>query len=218
MNAIVHVVDDEAEVRAAVARLLRSEDYEVRTYATAGDFLLAPADDRPGCILLDLEMPGPSGLDLQQALQRRSPALPVIFVSGHGDVSSSVRAMKAGAVDFLTKPVEPEVLLRAVDVALAADAESRERRLASGAVAARYGLLSGREREVFECVIAGKLNKQAADELGITERTVKMHRANLMAKLDVHTVADLVKLAVNLGEARFRTAPAAGSGNQPQTR
>lgn len=207
MNSIVHVVDDDDEVRIAVARLLRTEGYEVRSYASAGEFLLACTDIPRGCILLDLEMPGPSGLDLQQALLQRAPGLPVIFVTGRGDVPSSVRAMKAGAVDFLTKPVEPHVLLGAVRSAIAQDEASRMRDEASEAVAARYSRLSPRERSVFECVVAGKLNKQAADELGITERTVKMHRAQVMEKLEVRTVADLVQLAVRLDAAGISRPP-----------
>jgi FixJ family two-component response regulator len=187
MSAPIHIVDDDEDMRTALARLLRAEGYEVHTYASAGDFLLR----RPaaGCLLLDLHMPGPSGLELQRAV-----SLPVVFLTGRGDVTSSVRAMKAGAVDFLTKPVEPAVLLKAVQAALARGAE----RESLGRARTRYDSLSARERAVFEQVTAGKANKEIARLLGIAERTVKMHRAQVMEKMQAASVADLVRASDRL--------------------
>jgi FixJ family two-component response regulator len=195
---VVHVVDDDEPMRTAVARLLRATGYEVRTYASAGDFLLTPPEPVPGCLLLDLQMPGPSGLELQQALQRQPMPLPVVFLTGRGDVSSSVRAMKAGAVDFLTKPVEPAALLKAVEAALARDRSARARREGIDDVQAHYASLTARERSVFDHVVAGEPNKQIARALGITERTVKMHRAQVMAKMHAGSVAELVRSAEQL--------------------
>ena len=199
MNAVVHVVDDDEPMRTALARLLRAEGHEVRTYASAGDFLMAPVEQAPGCIVLDLQMPGPSGLELQQALERYPAALPIVFLTGHGTIASSVRAMKAGAVDFLTKPVEPEVLLKAVAAALSRDRLAREARDHIGDAQSRYARLSARERSVFSHVVWGRLNKQIADDLGISERTVKMHRAQMMAKMRAGSVAELVRVADLLG-------------------
>jgi FixJ family two-component response regulator len=184
---IIHVVDDDEALRTALGRLLQAEGYEVRTYGSAGDFLLKSPSS--GCVVLDLRMPGPSGLELQKAL-----AMPVVFLSGEGDVASSVLAMKAGAVDFLTKPVDPARLLAAVKAALARGAEQREREN----LRARHGALTPRERAVFEHVVAGKSNKTIARSLSITERTVKMHRAQVMAKMQVGSLADLVRAAESL--------------------
>ena len=184
--AVIHVVDDDEDMRTALARLLQAEGYEVRTYASAGDFLLKPPAPGAGCLLLDLQMPGPSGLELQRAV-----SLPVVFLTGRGDVASSVRAMKAGAVDFLTKPVEPATLLNAVAAALARGFRQEDGRKAQ----ASYERLTARERSVFEQVVAGKPNKQIARALGITERTVKMHRAQVMAKMQAGSLAELVRSA-----------------------
>lgn len=193
--AVIHVVDDDEAMRTAVARLLRAEGYEVRTYASAGAFLVSPPEPLPGCVLLDLQMPGPSGLELQQALQRQPQPLPIVFLSGRADISSSVRAMKAGAVDFLTKPVEPSTLLNAIETALSRDRSSRAQREGVSEAEARCGRLTGRERSVFDQVIAGKSNKEIARVLGITERTVKMHRAQVMAKMQAGSLAELVRSA-----------------------
>ena len=205
--SVVHVVDDDEPMRAAVARLLRAEGYEVRTYASAGDFLLTPPAHGPGCVVLDLQMPGPSGLELQEALQRYAIPLPVVFLTGRGDVASSVRAMKCGAVDFLTKPVEPVVLVKAVETALARDLAARAQRESTGEAKSRFVRLTQRERSVFGQVVAGKLNKQIADELGITERTVKMHRAQVMAKMEAGSLAELVRVADLLGHAGISIQP-----------
>jgi FixJ family two-component response regulator len=198
---VVHVVDDDADMRTALARLLRAEGYDVRTHASAGDFLVRPPDDAPGCVLLDLAMPGPDGLELQRALQRDGAALPIVFITGRGDVVSSVRAMKAGAVDFLTKPVEPAVLLGAVEAALARERSERTRRAHLNDAHARFGRLTRRERAVLDFVVAGQLNKQIAGTLGISERTVKMHRAQVMAKMEARSLAELVQLADLLGRS-----------------
>ena len=195
---IIHVVDDDEPFQEAITTLLRAAGYEVRTYATAGHFLLATEVDRPGCILLDIQMPGPSGLELQKSLTIQANHLPVIFLTGHGDIPSSVRAIKSGAVDFLTKPMQKEVLLAAVQNALSLDMERRVVREQLNHCRARYAELTERERQVFDGVVAGKLNKQIADELGTAERTVKAHRAQVMDKMKVQSVADLVRVAEQL--------------------
>jgi FixJ family two-component response regulator len=195
---LIHVVDDDESLRTALLRLLGAAGFEAHGYASTGDFLLQPPPERPGCVLLDIRMPGPSGLELQAALQRQGVALPVIFLTGHADVASSVRAMKAGAVDFLTKPVERDTLFDALRRALARDALQRSTSDEASRLRARFASLSRREREVFDRVVAGKLNKQIADELGIAERTVKAQRAQMMAKLGVGSAAELGRLAERL--------------------
>lgn len=195
---VIHIVDDDESVRSAMTRLLTAAGYAVRTYASAGDFLLDPPTDTPGCLLLDLRMPGPSGLDLQDALVRHGVRLPVIFFSGHGDLATGIRAMKAGAVDFLTKPVESKVLLEAIESALRTDAARRTSHGAGADLLARYAQLTAREREVLQGVVAGQLNKQIAATLGIAERTVKAQRAQVMAKLGATTAAELGRIAAQL--------------------
>jgi FixJ family two-component response regulator len=195
---VIHVVDDDEPMRVAVARLLRAEGYEVQLHASAGDFLIALPGLQGSCVLLDLEMPGPSGLELQQALQRQRPAIPIVFLTGRGDIASSVRAMKAGAVDFLTKPVEPENLLRAVATALDRERTQREDQAGVADAQARYALLTTRERSVLDRVVAGVPNKLIGRELGITERTVKAHRAQVMAKMQAGSIAQLVQIAALL--------------------
>ena len=196
---IIHVVDDDPSFRTAVTRLLRAAKYEVRGYASASEFLDSDPCADPGCILLDLRMPGVGGFDLQQSLTRLEERLPIIFLTGHGDIPASVRAMKAGAVDFLTKPVRRETLLRAVENALGVDAKGRAAREALRELQDRYENLTPREREVLAHVVGGKLNKQIAFDLGTAERTVKAHRASIMEKLHVQSVAELARLAQELG-------------------
>jgi FixJ family two-component response regulator len=192
---LIHVVDDDLSMRTALLLLLGEVGFEARGYASTGEFLLQPQPDRPGCLLLDLRLPGPSGLELQQALLQNKIMLPIVFLTGHGDVDSSVRAMKAGAVDFLTKPVKREILLDAVGRALARNATQRAAQEETDQLQVRFALLTERQREVFDRIVAGKLNKQIADELGIAERTVKREREQVMAKLDANSAADLGRLA-----------------------
>ena len=192
---LIHVVDDDPSMRAALLRLLDAAGFEARSYASTGEFLLQSLPDRPGCLLLDLRLPGPSGLELQAALQKQSVVLPIVFLSGHADVASSVRAMKAGAVDFLTKPVKGEVLLEAIGRALARDTAQRAAHEQKVRLNARFASLTERQREVFERIVAGRLNKQIADDLGVAERTVKREREQVMAKLDANSAAELGRLA-----------------------
>jgi FixJ family two-component response regulator len=209
---LIHVVDDDESLRTAVLRLLEAAGFEARGYASTGDFLLQPLPDRPGCVLLDVRMPGPSGLDLQEALQRRGVTLPVVFLTGHADVASSVRALKAGAVDFLTKPIERHTLFEAIDRALARDATQRAVREEADELRARVGALTHRERQVFEHVAAGLLNKQVADAMNIAERTVKLYRARLMEKLGAGSAAEIGRLAERL---RQLAQPGEDAGARP---
>lgn len=213
-RAIVYVVDDDVGARTGLCRLLETAGYETRSYASAGDFLLHDPGDAPGCVLLDIRMPGPSGLELQETLAKREEAMPVIFLTGHADVPNTIRALKAGASDFLTKPVEHVTLLAAVDKALAQNAARRGELQALRELRARYAALTPREREVLSHVVAGKLNKQIAADLGIAERTVKGHRAEVMEKMQVESLADLVRVASQLGLSGPSSAPA----SEPTTR
>jgi FixJ family two-component response regulator len=201
MKAIVHVVDDDDSMRTALVRLLRISGFEAMGYASAGEFLLHPPDDRHGCLLLDVQMPGPSGLELQAALKESAIHLPIVFMTGHGDVASGIAAMKGGALDYLEKPIEPNTLLQVIDRALARDNENRAARRARRELRASFNMLSPRERQVFELVVAGKLNKQIADALDVAERTVKAQRATLMMKLGTDSAAGLGRLAERLRAA-----------------
>jgi len=198
LTPIVHVVDDDDSFRTAVTRLLRAAGYEVRSHASAGDFLLALPVNTPGCVVLDVRMPGPSGLDLQEAFAKRTDALPIIFLTGHGDIPMTVRAMKAGAVDFLPKPVQREALLNAVRNALERDRKNRRAREQNDILRALLETLTPREHAVFTLVAAGKANKEIAAELGTSERTVKAHRAQVMAKMQATSLAELVHIADRL--------------------
>jgi FixJ family two-component response regulator len=197
-TAIVHVVDDDDSVRNAVLRLLRASGLEARGHRSAGEFLLAERPDAPGCVVLDMRMPGPSGMDLHQRLAEEKHPLPVIFLTGYGDVPSCARAMKAGAVDFLTKPVRRETLLAAVHAALDRDLADRSQRHQMRGLHQRYETLTGREREVLALVVSGRLNKEIAGVLGNSERTVKAHRAHIMDKMQADSVAELVLAADTL--------------------
>jgi FixJ family two-component response regulator len=198
MSPVVHVVDDDDSARTAVLRLLGAAGYIARGYGSAGEFLMTVSDEAPGCLVLDVRMPGPSGLELQEALASRHSTLPVVFLTGFGDIPMSVRAIKAGAVDFLTKPVEREALMRAVRSALERDARNRRSREQGRALREKFDALTPRERDVFVRVVSGKLNKQIAADLGTAERTVKAHRAHVMEKLNVASVAELVHVAEQL--------------------
>ncbi|HEY2797369.1 MAG TPA: response regulator [Thermoanaerobaculia bacterium] len=198
---VIRVVDDDDGFRTAVTRLLHAAGFEVRAYASAGDFLLAEEDPVPGCVLLDLRMPGPNGLDLQASLARRGAPLPIIFLTAHGDVAASVRAMKGGAEDFLTKPVKREVLLSAIRDAIRGDEARRGSREEIQIIRKRYEALSPRERSVLDHVVAGRLNKQIASAIGASERTVKAHRARVMSKMGASSVAELVRAIDRLGLA-----------------
>ncbi len=194
----IHIVDDDDSFRRAVSRLLEAAGFAVVAHASAAEFLLARPGQEPGCVLLDVEMPGLGGLDLQAALAKQGLALPIVFVTAHGDIPMAVQAVKTGAVDFLTKPVKQEALLHSVRAALARDAEQRRVQERTCRLRASFESLTPREREVFEQVTAGKLNKQIASELGTTERTIKAHRANIMEKMHVVSLAELVHIAAEL--------------------
>ena len=197
---IVHIVDDDDSMRVALARLLSAAGYEARTYASAGDFLIAADEPPSGCLLLDLHMPGPDGLALQEVLRRRGHALPTVFLSGRGDIASSVRALKAGASDFLTKPVQAGVLLEAVRAALEADAPLRAERERRRLLLQRHSTLNERERVVLREVVQGALTRQIADALGVSERTVKACRAAVMEKMGARSLQELVRISARLDE------------------
>ncbi|HSI65103.1 MAG TPA: response regulator [Candidatus Saccharimonadia bacterium] len=191
----VHVVDDDESLRVALTRLLRAAGYHVEAYASAGEFLLRRRSAMSGCLLLDVRMPGPSGLELQAALQNERDALPIIFLTAHGDIPMSVQAMKQGATDFLTKPVERDALLHAIKNALARQSTSLDSQRSVDDFHSRLRSLTDREHQVFVRVVSGKLNKQIAAELGTAERTIKAHRSQVMAKMQAASLADLVHIA-----------------------
>jgi len=198
-RSMVHVVDDDDSWRTSVQRLMSAAGYDVALYESAERFLAAANLDAPGCVLLDVRMPGLTGLELQQRATESRRKLSIVFVSGQGDIPTSVSAMKAGAEDFLTKPVDTDVLLRAVERAIARDREERSRREQVETWRSRINALTPTERKVLDLVVLGKLNKQIALELGTAERTVKWHRHNLMQKLELQSIAELVVMAERLG-------------------
>jgi FixJ family two-component response regulator len=212
MRGIVHVVDDDTSYRVALGRLLRASGLEPRLYASAAEYLACDDADGPACLLLDLRMPGQSGLDLHAALRGRAFVHPVVFLSGHGDIPTTVRVIREGAVDFLTKPVDGDTLLRAIDLALSRDAQGIRERSEADALEARYRGLTARERQVMAGVIAGRLNKQIADALDTAERTVKTHRARVMAKMGVRSVPELVHLADRLAASGVMLEATPGDG------
>jgi FixJ family two-component response regulator len=200
-DAVVYVVDDDDSVCRALARLLRSVGLAAETFPSAGAFFEHPAPDRSACLILDIRLPGPSGLDLQEALSRAGRDLPIVFITGHGDVPSSVRAMKGGAIDFLQKPFNDQELLDCIQRALARSRDQRTQRAERAAVQGRLDTLTPREREVLLQVVTGKLNKQIAGDLGIAEKTIKVHRGRVMQKMGAHSVADLVRMVEKVGLA-----------------
>jgi FixJ family two-component response regulator len=196
---IVFVIDDDDSVRRSLERLLRSVDLDVETFASGRDFLRKPMPDRPACVVLDLRLPGPSGLELQESLIRSGHEVPIIFISGHADVPSSVRALKAGAVDFLQKPFSDQALLDIIHGALLRDREARRDRAEIADIRLRFNTLTPRERDVLRLVIQGRLNRRIAGHLGISEKTVKFHRAQMMKKMQAGSVAELVRQARRMG-------------------
>jgi FixJ family two-component response regulator len=199
---IVLVIDDDPVVRRSLERLLRSVGLDVAMFASATDFLREAMPDRPACVVVDLCLPGSSGLELQQSLIRAGHEVPIVFISGRADVPSSVRAMKAGAIDFLEKPFSDQALLDIVHGALRRDREARRDRAEVAGIRQRFNALTPRERDVLRIVVQGRLNKQIADELGISEKTVKFHRARLMETMQAESVAELVRQADRLAKAR----------------
>ncbi len=196
----VFVVDDDAPVRKSLMRLLKSAGYRTESFSSADEFLDGwKANPVPGCVLLDIMMPGLDGLQLQQALRASALEIPIIFITGHGDIPLSVKAIKAGAIDFFPKPIDDQKLLRAVDEALQRDALVRAERAARDIVSNRYATLTPREREVMALVVRGMLNKQIASALGASEKTIKIHRGRVMEKMKVNSVADLVRAAETIG-------------------
>ena len=194
-DALVHIVDNDPQVLKAVSRLLTAAGYRTQSSSSAREFLSRYEDWMPGCLVLDLAMPHETGLDLQRELHRSGIALPIVFLSGCADVPSSVRAMKEGAVDFLTKPVEADELIGAVRRAVDFDIRQRESAVEEHMLHARLDCLTPREREILPFLVSGKLNKQIAGDLGVVEKTVKVHRAHVMQKLGVRCLADLVRFA-----------------------
>jgi FixJ family two-component response regulator len=201
-SLVVHIVDDDDSLRQGLGSLLRSVGLNARTYCSTQELLESECLDAPGCIVLDIRLPGMSGLDFQEQLVQLGIRLPVILMTGHGDIPMSVRAMKAGAVDFLAKPFRDQDMIDAVTVAISRDRTQRERDSQSLAIVDRYATLSPREREVMALVTAGKLNKQVAGQLGLSEVTVKIHRGAAMRKMGARSLADLVRMADALKDAK----------------
>jgi len=195
MNTTVFVVDDDVAMRDALAQLLEAAGLQVETHASGPDFLAAYGENRPGCLLLDMAMPGMNGLEVQAALKARGCAIPVLFLTGHGDIPMAVQAVQAGAVDFLEKPIKGAILLERVQRALKLDQEWREMRGRTQAIQLRHARLSTREQEVMALAVTGLTSKQIAQQLGISPRTVEVHRTHVMHKMGAANLAELVNLA-----------------------
>jgi FixJ family two-component response regulator len=194
-ESIVFIIDDDPLYRRSSERLVRSVGFSVQSFESARDFLSSRRPNVPSCLVLDVRLPGLSGLDLQQQLAEAGVHIPIIFVTGHGDIPMSVQAMKAGAVEFLTKPFRDQALLDAIRQAIGTDQVARQQHARKADLRRRYESLKPLERQVFKCVVSGMLNKQIADEIGATERTVKFHRGNIMRKMQVNSLAELVRTA-----------------------
>ena len=198
-DAIIAIVDDDPSAREGLQSLIQSAGWRAETFASAQEFLAHRDAEAPSCLLLDLQLPGLSGLDLQKRMAEAGLEIPIVFLTGHGDIPASVRAMKAGAVEFLTKPFDEEGLLQAIREAIERDRHIRERRAEISELRDRYESLTPREQEVMQQVVSGLLNKQVAAELNITEFTVKVHRGQVMRKMHADSLADLVRMAEKLG-------------------
>ena len=200
-ESIVFIIDDDPLYRGSTERLVRSVGLRAQSFESAREFLSSRRPNVASCLVLDVRMPGLGGLDLQLELAKVGVQMPIIFVTGHGDIPMSVQAMKAGAVEFLAKPFRDQALLDAINQAIERDRVTRRQRAKSVELRRRYESLGPREREVFECVVSGMLNKQMADKLGTTERTIKFHRGQIMRKMEAKSVAELVRFAYGLGIA-----------------
>jgi FixJ family two-component response regulator len=203
---IVYVVDDDAVMREALSSLFRSVDLPVKVFSSAHELLQGTLADRPSCLVLDIRLPGVSGLEFQGELVKAGIHIPIIFMTGHGDISMSVRAMKAGAVDFLEKPFRHQEMLDAVALAIERHRKQREQHKTLSELQARFESLTPREREVIGLITAGLMNKQVAGEMGVTEMTIKIHRGHIMRKMQARSLADLVRMAEALGVRRERVA------------